>query len=1038
DTDGDQNFQPVQVGVTGVAVDLVGQVYLSGFTSQPGAGFPTTNGLQAAYGGGAFDGFLMCFSTKGLGVADLIYSTFLGGSGSDQALGVAVDGAIPANAYVAGITQSSNIINSPTISGYQTALGGAANGFLAVVSQSVAGVTSLNYATYFGGSGTDSALSVYAVGENAVYLSGHNTSPNFPTYQSLQAFSGTSDAFVAKFDTTQSGVASLLYSTLLGGGADAQGNGIAATANGGVFVSGNTTSLDFPRAGNPQTGFQPTCVSCQESPPLSDAFLVALQENSTTGPIVSFNAPELNFGNQLDGSPNPPELSILTNAGTVPLEISSLGIFGTNASDFSQSNNCPISPQMLAAGTTCSITVTFSPSAAGAESAALSFTDNAANSPQGVDLVGTGQEPVVSASPQAISFGNQSEGTTSNGQYLTITNSGNLSLQISNVSVVGADTSAFKWEFSGSSVGGACPYAPTGLLPGGYCTYEIYFSPQAPRTYNAQFQFTDNTGNQPGTLHSIPLSGMGVPPSAAVNLAPTSLIFTSQIVGTTSGPQSVTMTNTGSLALQISTISLAGTNASAFSTVSNCPSNSGTLGAGAQCTVNVTFTPSSLGPQTASISFSDNVSGSPQIVSLSGTGVSASLSVLPAGIGFSPQTLQIPAANQSVIISNNGTVPVQISSVAVGGADTADFTATPNCPGTLNPPSESKNSSCQVSVQFHPTAGGPRSANLSIVDDAAGSPQVVTLAGMGLVPTVALPGTSPSFNTQLVGTTSVASPIAITNTGNGALSISSLTLSGTNSGDFQQTSTCVDNPQHTNMIPAGATCAVNVTFLPQAAGARAAALNIADNAPASPQTMALSGAAVDYSVGVAPGAPQSIVVTAGQTANYNLQVSPLGGFTGAVNLTCSGAPELATCSISTPAVNITGASAVGFSVSVVTTAASASSPSAIFRVTPGRSSRDFMRRIRAFPRFVFGFMAILLLIAGASATRSIWRVHALVTIPALCLAILFILVGCGGGGGGGGAQTTSTLGTPAGIYTLTVTGTVQSVTRTVPLTLEVQ
>src|SRR3984885_1913902 len=1030
DTGGDQNFQPVQVGVTGVSVDLVGQVYLSGFTSQPGAGFPITNGLQAAYGGGAFDGFLMCVSPKGLGTADLIYSTFLGGSGSDQAFSVAVDGAIPANAYVAGTTQSTNIVNSPTTSGYQTALGGTANGFLAVVSQSVAGVTSLNYATYFGGSGSDSALSVYAVGENAVYLAGHTTSPNFPTYQSLQAFSGTSDAFVAKFDTTQSGVASLLYSTLLGGGADAQGNGIAATANGGVFVSGNTTSLDFPRAGNPQTGFQPTCVSCQESPPLSDAFLVALQENSTTGPIVSFNAPELNFGNQLDGSPNPPELSILTNAGTVPLEISSLGIFGTNASDFSQSNNCPISPQMLAAGTTCSITVTFSPSTAGAESAALSFTDNAANSPQGVDLVGIGQEPVVSASPQLVSFGNQPEGKASAQQVVTLSNTGNLALDISNISLSGPDNTQFNIMGNYS-----CAGVPI-VQPGASCSIGIVFEPQTTGNFNASLQITDNAGNVASTTQVVPLSGIGVPPSPAVNLAPASLIFTSQIVGTTSDPQTLTMTNTGSLPLQISSISLTGMNATAFAVASNCP---GTLAPNAQCTLNETFTPTSSGPQTASISFSDNVSGSPQIVSLSGTGVSASLSILPAGIGFSPQTLQIPAANQSVIISNNGTVPVQISSVAVGGADTADFTATPNCPGTLNPPSESKNSSCQVSVQFHPTAGGPRSANLSIVDDAAGSPQVVTLAGMGLVPTVALPGTSPSFNTQLVGTTSVASPIAITNTGNGALSISSLTLSGTNVGDFQQTSTCVDNAQHTNMIPAGAPCAVNVTFLPQAAGARAAALNIADNALNSPQTIPLSGAAVDYSGEVAPGSPQSVVVTAGQTPNYNLQVSPLGGFTGTVNLTCSGTPALATCSISPPAVNITGASAVGFSVSVVTTAASASSPSAIFRVTPGRSLRDFRRGIRASPQFALGFSAILLLmIAVALGARRVPRIHALMTIAALCLATLCILAGCGGGGGGAGPQTTSTAGTPAGIYTLSVTGGVQGVTRTVPLTLDVQ
>jgi hypothetical protein len=1039
DTGGDQNFESVQVGVTGVAVDLLGQVYIAGFTSQPGTGFPTTNGFQGTYGGGAFDGFLMCFSPNGHGTADLIYSTFLGGSSSDQAFGVAVDGAIPANAYVAGTTQSPNIVNSPAISGYQTALGGTANGFLAVVSQSVAGVTSLNYATYFGGGGSDSALSVVALGENAVYVAGHTTSPNFPTFQTLQSFSGTSNAFVAKFDTTQTGVASLLYSTLLGGGADAQANGVAATTNGNVFVGGNTTSLDFPLAGNPQTGFQPTCASCQESPPLSDAFLTALQENTTLGPVVEFNPSELNFQLVPVGTPAKTAFSFLTNGGTAPLEITNLEIIGPNASDFSESNNgCPVSPQTLAAGAQCSITITFSPSIAGAETAALSLTDNAPGSPQAVNLLGTGQEPVASFSSQTVSFGNQPEGTTSASQYLTITNSGNLSLQISNVNVVSADSSVFKWAFDYDSGGGSsCPYTP-GIRPAGSCTYVFSFAPTTVGNFNAQVQFTDNSNNESGALQSVPLSGTGVPASAAVSLTPASLIFTSQILGTTSGSQTVTLKNTGSLALQISTISLAGTNASAFSIGSNCPGNSGTLGASAQCTVNVTFTPNSLGPQTASISFSDNVSGSPQVVSLSGTGVSASLSVLPAGIGFSPQTLQIPAANQSVVISNNGTIPVQISSVAVGGADAADFPAAPNCAGTLYPPGESKNnSSCQVSVQFQPTAGGERSASLSIVDDASGSPQIVTLSGTGLVPSVALPGIIPAFSAQLVGTTSAASPIVITNTGSGALSISSLTLSGANSGDFQQTSTCVDNAQHTNMIAAGTACTVNVTFVPQAAGTRATTLNIADNALNSPQTMALSGAAVDYSVGVTPGGPQSVVVTAGQTATYGLQVSPLGGFTGAVNLTCSGAPALATCSISLPSVNIAGTSPVGFMVSVATTAASASWIGPIFRGTPSGNLQNFSRKILMFPLFALGLMAILVMIAGAFCARRSSRIRALAAIPALCVAVLLILVGCGGGSGGG-AQTTSTVGTPTGIYTLTVTGTVQGVSRTVQLTLDVQ
>src|SRR3984885_6028947 len=108
---------------------------------------------------------------------------------------------------------------------------------------------------------------------------------------------------------------------------------------------------------------------------------------------------------------------------------------------------------MLAAGTTCSITVTVSPSTAGAESAALSLTDNAANSPQGVDLVGIGQEPVVSASPQLVSFGNQPEGKASAQQVVTLRNTCNLALDISNISLTLLGTSQYNIMGNSSSAG---------------------------------------------------------------------------------------------------------------------------------------------------------------------------------------------------------------------------------------------------------------------------------------------------------------------------------------------------------------------------------------------------------------------------------------------------------------------------------------------------------------------------------------------------------------------------------------------------------
>ncbi len=117
--------QTVTVGVNGLAVDLLGHAYVAGCTSQPGSGFPVTNGFQTTYGGGAFDAFLLALKPKGLGAEDLIYSTFLGGTESDQAFAVAVDQAIPANAYIVGTTTSSDALTiAPAVTGYQSALHG--------------------------------------------------------------------------------------------------------------------------------------------------------------------------------------------------------------------------------------------------------------------------------------------------------------------------------------------------------------------------------------------------------------------------------------------------------------------------------------------------------------------------------------------------------------------------------------------------------------------------------------------------------------------------------------------------------------------------------------------------------------------------------------------------------------------------------------------------------------------------------------------------------------------------------------------------
>ncbi len=884
------------------------------------------------------------------------------------------------------------------------------------------------YRTYLGGSANDSALGVVSLGTDAVYVAGHAGSFDFPTLNTLQSFSGTGDAFLAKLDTTAAGAASLLYATLLGGGSDSQGNGVAALPTGEIIVAGSTTSNDFPLAGNSQTGVQPICASCQASPAEPDAFVVAFAESAATGPIASFNAPQLDFGNQLVGSPNPPQIGILTNAGTAALTVSGIAITGANASDFSQSNDCPLSPATLAPQATCQITVNFAPSIPGAESAAISFTDDAVGSPQSINLTGAGQEPLATLSAASINFGNQPAGTVSNSQTLSVTNGGNLALNISVVNMTGPDVAQFR--FTGSNT---CTNPPI-VQAGASCIMNVAFAPQTMGPFSAAIAFTDNSGNVATASQLVSLTGTGTAAAPTANIAPVTLDFGSESVGASSAPEAVGLSNTGSLPLKVSSIAINGTNASEFKIASGttCPVGGGSVGVSASCSVNVVFAPTSTGAKSATLSFSDNASGSPQSVALSGTGISSpSLVVAPTNLGFQAQTLKMSSAASTVTLSNPGATPVQISAVSVIGPNNGDFLQTNNCPATLNPAA-----GCQVSVVFQPVAGGARTASLSFADSAAGSPQIVTLSGTGLVPAVTLSPGSLNFPLQLAGTSSAAASSTLLNAGNGGLAISSLGLVGANATEFLATQNCGA------MLAPGASCNVSVVFQPQPgqAGAAAATLSINDNALDSPETIALAGSVDDFSLTASTSGNVTAAVSAGATANYGLQVNSLNGFAGSVAMSCSGAPAQASCSVSPSPVAVSGTGAVPFSVSVSTQQAVAAVPGApVFTEWVHWPLSVALGESINLEIVVF---VLVVLCAAAFRRRRPWAHLAVASVYIFVLLAAVALTSCGSVSSG--TQTSPQLGTPQGTYTLTVTGTftpggaAQGVSRSVQLTLAVQ
>ncbi len=227
-------------GMFGIKRDSAGNIYLSGETSS--IDFPIKNGVQTVEGGD-YDAFVSKFDPTG---KHLIYSTYLGGSAFDHAVGVAVNG--NGEAFVAGVTQSANF---PTKNALQSTLKGTANAFVAHLAKCG---DELIFSTYFGGSGADGGAEDLTIdAASNVYIAGQMSSPDFPTTAgALQtvcdgpnAFPGIciGDGFVAKISADGK---KLLYSTLLGGASYDGIGGIAVDQHGSAFLTGITESRDLP------------------------------------------------------------------------------------------------------------------------------------------------------------------------------------------------------------------------------------------------------------------------------------------------------------------------------------------------------------------------------------------------------------------------------------------------------------------------------------------------------------------------------------------------------------------------------------------------------------------------------------------------------------------------------------------------------------------------------------------------------------------------------------------------------------------------
>jgi hypothetical protein len=285
-----------------------------------------------------------------------------------------------------------------------------------------------------------------------------------------------------------------------------------------------------------------------------------------------------------------------------------------------------------------------------------------------------------------------------------------------NLTVAGGSVANSQCTLSstGSSISGAGNSLQLGL--------QLSFAPAFVGSHNVVVSVTDTTGTSNSlqvATWMVPLSNSG---SASILLAPSSLDFGNRALGDPSLPSPITLTNGGSGPLIISNISIAGSNAADFVQTNNCGS---TVAAGTSCTFQISFAPSADGLRSASLLITDNVAGSPQSASLSGTGGTVPIaSITPSTVFFASQVVGTTSVASTVTFSNQGSDVLSITAISMAGNNAADFSQTNNC-GTLL----AAGTSCNISVVFSPSDVGSRLATLSISDNASGSPHTIGLSG---------------------------------------------------------------------------------------------------------------------------------------------------------------------------------------------------------------------------------------------------------------------------------------------------------------------
>jgi beta-propeller repeat-containing protein/HYDIN/CFA65/VesB family protein len=670
-----------------IALDAAGNAYVSGQTFS--SDFPTTTGAFDRTCGGctvSSDDFVAKINAAG---SALVYSTYLGGSSVDSSLGIAVDSA--GNAYAAGFTQSADF--PVTASAFRSTLKGSQDGTLTKLDPNGA---SLLYSTYFGGRAKDQALKVALDGSARAYITGFALSNDLPTtpgafQTTFGGGTGRGDAYVAKFDTTQSGAASLVWCTYLGGSSDDTGAAIVIDALGNSYITGGTNSTNFPTTPG---AFRTTLTGA------GDAYAAKLNPTGTA----------LVYSTYIGGT--------LGDEG-VNLAIDSAGnayVAGsTDSTDFSTTagavqtvyggNNNPINCNFSFFTHCGDGFVTKVNTTGGALSYSTYLGGNGSDYGAGIRIDSNG-DAFVTGATNSTNFPLVNALQTS---FLGVTD-----VLISEINPSGS-TLLFSTYLGGRSGDGGAGLT----LDSASNIYVVGYTESTDFPLANAIQSTYGGGKDDGFISKISLA------TSNVLLSKTSLTYNAQVVNTTSKPKPVTMTNTGTTTLTISSITITGANFGDFAQTNTCGSS---LPAGGSCTISPTFTPLAAGKRTASVTITDSDASSPQKIALTGTGTFVAFS--KADLIFGNQMVGTTSAPKKATLTNTGTTPLTITSFTMTGLNPLDFAQTNDCP--ISPNTLGAGAFCTITVTFTPTQTGGRQANVTVNSSDLGSPSNLVVKGTGI------------------------------------------------------------------------------------------------------------------------------------------------------------------------------------------------------------------------------------------------------------------------------------------------------------------